>query len=127
MPASARRTSMAEADRTAGVVADGPVPAGLLDAFWRYEQALRDDDVTELDALFAPGPLTLRGDAAGLLVGHEAISAFRKGRGGAPARRVLAVHGRAAGEDAAFVVAVVQPASGGRGQQTQFWRRDEGG
>ncbi|WP_210508470.1 AtzH-like domain-containing protein [Naasia sp. SYSU D00057] len=118
---------MADVDRSAEVVGDGPLPTGLVEAFWRYEQALMDDDVAGLDALFAPGPLTLRGDAAGLLVGHDAISAFRKGRGGAPARRIAAVHVRSAGDDAAFVVAVLEPRTGGRGQQTQFWRRDDAG
>jgi Asp-tRNA(Asn)/Glu-tRNA(Gln) amidotransferase A subunit family amidase len=37
------------------------------------------------------------------------------------------VHVRTAGNDAAFVVAVLEPRTGGRGQQTQFWRRDAGG
>ncbi len=62
-------------------------PAGLMDAFWAYEHALGTDDLTALDRLFAPGPGTLRGDGAGLLVGHEQIAAFRGTRGGAPARR----------------------------------------
>src|SRR3954452_6302957 len=118
---------MAEVDRGAEVVADGTVPDGLLAAFWRYEQALMDDDVPELDALFAPGPFTLRGDALGLLVGHDAIAEFRRGRGGAPRRRIGAIHVREAGPDAAVVVAVLVPAAGGRGQQTQLWRRGADG
>lgn len=61
--------------------ADGEVPTGLLEAFWAYERALGTDDVAELDRLFAAGPHTLRGDAAGLLVGHEQIAAFRSSRG----------------------------------------------
>ncbi|WP_375406343.1 AtzH-like domain-containing protein, partial [uncultured Amnibacterium sp.] len=36
-----------------------------MEAFWRYEQALMADDVPALDALFADGPWTLRGDAGG--------------------------------------------------------------
>ena len=60
----------------AHVVGD-PAPEGLLEAFWRYERALMADDVPELDALFAAGDLTLRADAAGVLVGHDAIAAYR--------------------------------------------------
>jgi Asp-tRNA(Asn)/Glu-tRNA(Gln) amidotransferase A subunit family amidase len=107
----------------APVSADGEVPPGLLEAFWRYEHALMSDDVPVLDALFADGPWTLRGDAAGLLVGHDAIAAFRKGRGGAPKRRIAAVHVRVLDADTAAVVAVLAPVAGGRGQQTQVWRR----
>lgn len=57
-------------------------------AFWRYERALMSDDVAELDRCFLPGPATLRADAAAVLVGSDAIAAFRAGRGGAPARIV---------------------------------------
>jgi Asp-tRNA(Asn)/Glu-tRNA(Gln) amidotransferase A subunit family amidase len=115
-----------EVDDTAPVSADGELP-GLLDAFWRYERALMADDVPLLDALFAPGPGTMRGDANGLLVGHDAIAAFRRGRGGAPKRRIAAVHVRVLGEDAAAVVAELAPVAGGRGQQTQVWRRGPSG
>jgi amidase len=118
---------MADVPRTAAVIADAELPEGLLEAFWRYEQALMDDDVAALDALFEPGPHTLRGDALGLLVGHDAISAFRKGRGGAPRRRIDTVHVRPASADAALVIAVLLPDHGGRGQQTQLWRRSAGG
>ncbi|MFH5821139.1 AtzH-like domain-containing protein [Georgenia sp. AZ-5] len=105
-------------------VPDGEaVPAGLLEHFWRYERALMADDLAELDRLFRPGPWTMRGDGAGLLVGHERIGRFRGGRGGAPTRRVLAVHVRLAGPDHALVVAETAPSRGGRGQQTQLWRR----
>lgn len=115
-------------------------PAGLVDAVLAYEAALMADDVAALDAFFAPGPDTLRGDPAGLLVGHDAIAAFRRGRGGAPKRRILrlelrpipseaAADSAAAAADAAdaLVVAVVEPATGGRGQQTQLWHRDTAG
>ena len=111
----------------AAVSADGPLPEGLLDAFWTYETALMADDVPTLDALFADGPATLRGDASGLLVGHDAIAAFRRGRGGAPKRRIAAVHVRVLEGDTAAVVAVLAPLSGGRGQQTQVWRRGPAG
>lgn len=103
------------------------LPDGLLAAFWEYERALMANDLPALDALFAPGPDTLRGDAGGVLLGHDAISAFRKGRGGSPQRTILAVHVRPLGKDTALVVAVTAPLSGGRGQQTQLWQRDAAG
>jgi amidase len=118
---------MSEVDTAAPVSADAPPPAGLLDAFWRYEAALMADDVPTLDALFADGPWTLRGDAAGLLVGHDAIAAFRRGRGGAPTRRIAAVHVRVLGPETAAIVAELVPRTGGRGQQTQVWRLGEDG
>ena len=98
----------------------------LLDAFWRYESALMANDLETLDRLFAPGPDTLRGDAAGILRGHDAISAFRKGRGGAPKREIVSVDVREIDADAAMVVAITAPITGGRGQQTQLWRRIDG-
>lgn len=98
----------------------------LLAAFWDYERALMANDLAALDRLFAPGPATLRGDAAGILVGHDTISAFREGRGGAPARTIVHVEVRELADDAALVVAVTAPATGGRGQQTQLWRRANG-
>ena len=116
-----------EVDTSAPVSADTELPDGLLEAFWRYERALMADDVPVLDALFADGPTTLRGDAAGLLVGHDAIAAFRRGRGGAPKRRIAAVHVRVLDHDTAAVVAVLAPVTGGRGQQTQVWRRSDAG
>ncbi|MFT4009597.1 MAG: DUF3225 domain-containing protein [Nocardioidaceae bacterium] len=99
----------------------------LMEAFWAYERALMADDVATLDRLFAPGPNTMRGDAAGLLVGHDRISAFRGVRGGAPARRVVEVRVETAGPDHALVVAVTELARGGRGLQTQLWGRTAAG
>jgi len=90
-------------------------PAGLLEAFRAYERALGTDDLDALDRLFAPGPETLRGDATGLLVGHERIAAFRGARGGAPARRLVEVHVRTVDDDHALVVAVTELLRGGRG------------
>jgi amidase len=98
-------------------------PDGLLDAFRAYEAALMANDLEALDRLFAPGDATLRGDAGGILVGHDAISGFRRGRGGAPARTLVELHVRPVSADAAMVVAVTAPLTGGRGQQTQLWRR----
>ncbi len=94
-----------------------------MDAFWSYERALMSNDLDALDRLFAPGPDTLRGDAAGLLVGHDRISAFRGSRGGAPERAVVETHVQTIDDDHALVVAITEPARGGRGQQTQLWER----
>jgi amidase len=112
---------------TAPEVSRAPVPAGLVEAFWEYERALMSDDVPTLDRLFAPGPATLRGDATGLLVGHDQISAFRSGRGGAPQRRVVQTHVQTVDDDHALVVAVTELERGGRGQQTQLWVRTPDG
>ncbi len=104
-----------------------PVPAGLVEAFWEYERALMSDDVPTLDRLFAAGPTTLRGDASGLLVGHDQISAFRSGRGGAPQRRIVQTHVQTVDDDHALVIAVTELERGGRGQQTQLWVRTADG
>jgi Asp-tRNA(Asn)/Glu-tRNA(Gln) amidotransferase A subunit family amidase len=94
-----------------------------MEAFWAYEQALGANDLPMLDRLFADDAGTLRGDAEGLLVGHERISAFRGGRGGAPARRIVETHVQVVDDDHALIVAVTELARGGRGQQTQLWAR----
>lgn len=99
---------------------------GLVEAFRAYERALMTNDLDALDRLFAPGDQTLRGDAAGLLVGHDAISAFRSGRGGAPARRIVQTHVQEIDDDHALVVAVTELLTGGRGQQTQLWAHRDG-
>lgn len=101
-----------------------PVPPGLLDAFWAYEHALMTNDLAVLDRLFAPGPTTLRTDAAGMLVGHDQISAFRGTRGGAPQRRVVELQVQVVDDAHALIMAITELAKGGRGQQTQLWRRD---
>jgi len=104
-----------------------PTPPGLLEAFRAYEQALMSNDIEALDRLFAPGPATLRGDADGLLVGHDAIRDFRGGRGGAPRRTIVQTHVQVVDDDHALVVAVTELARGGRGLQTQLWARNEVG
>ncbi len=93
----------------------------------RYEAALAADDLAELDALFAPGEDTLRADAAGVLVSHAAISDYRRGRGGAPARTVVALHVVAHTPDLATAVAETRRPDGTRGLQTQVWERGPAG
>lgn len=104
-----------------------PVPDGLVEAFWAYERALMADDVETLDRLFARASTTLRGDAAGLLVGHDQISAFRRSHGPAPRRRIVQTHVQVTDPDHALVVAVTELERGGRGQQTQLWARGADG
>lgn len=115
---------MSDLDVAAWRAANPNAPAGLLEAFAAYEAALGADDLAAMDALFVDSPGTLRGDAGGLLVGHAAIHDFRAVRRGAPARRLVEVRVLPLAADAATVVAVTAPATGGRGLQTQVWRRD---
>jgi Asp-tRNA(Asn)/Glu-tRNA(Gln) amidotransferase A subunit family amidase len=103
--------------------ADGDVPEGLLEAFDAYEAALASNDRDALADAFEDSPGSLRADANGLLVGHEAITAFRGRRSSAPSRAVVQRHVRILDERAAVVVSVNAPASGGRGVLTQLWRR----
>ena len=98
----------------------------LLRALRGYEVALMTNDLDALDRYFAPGPATLRGDPAALLMGHDRISAFRGLRGGVPPRTLTEVHLRViAGSNplSVLVVSVSVPAKGGAGLQTQLWTR----
>lgn len=108
------------------VVGADAVPADLLAAFERYEAAILANDLDVLDDAFAPGPDTLRGDGSGLLVGHEAISAFRGVRGGVPTRRIERIEYRELGEDSALLVSISRYVGGGTGLQTQIWQRADG-
>jgi Asp-tRNA(Asn)/Glu-tRNA(Gln) amidotransferase A subunit family amidase len=99
-------------------------PEGLLDALDAYEAALAANDLDALDAAFVDAPGTMRGDDRGLLVGHDAISAFRGARGGVLARSLTRVEVRPLTEGLALVVSVSAFAAGGQGLQTQLWRRD---
>ena len=109
--------------------AGGPraaLPAGLRDAFEAYERAIVRNDLDALDAAFAPGDATMRGDAAGLLVGHDTISAFRGVRGGVADRTIERIEYRALAADVALLVSVSRYDGGGTGLQTQVWERSDG-
>ena len=93
----------------------------------RYEAALMADDLATLDALFCPGPTTIRADATGVLVSHVQISAFRRGRGGAPARTVTALHVVRHAPGVATALAETLRPDGTRGLQTQVWEKDADG
>ena len=112
---------------TVPTTVEGTVPDGLVAAFDAYERALAAGDQAALAAAFEPTATVLRADAGGLLVGHEAITAFRGRRGSAPLRRVLELHVRVVDVDTAVIVSVNAPTSGGRGVVTQLWRRSADG
>ena len=102
------------------------VPADLRQAFDAYERAIIANDLDALDAAFAPGAETMRGDAAGLLVGHDAISAFRGVRGGVPPRTIERIEYRELAPDVALLVSISRYVGGGTGLQTQVWERVDG-
>lgn len=56
------------------------IVAEVTEAFMRYEKALGSNDLDTIDALFWNSPLTLRYGPNGTLLGHAAISAFRRAR-----------------------------------------------
>jgi hypothetical protein len=56
------------------------VVAEVTRAFMAYERALSTNDLETIDSLFWKSPHTLRYGPNGTLVGHEAISAFRRAR-----------------------------------------------
>jgi Asp-tRNA(Asn)/Glu-tRNA(Gln) amidotransferase A subunit family amidase len=93
----------------------------------RYEAALMANDLAGLDALFCPGPTTIRADATGVLVSHERISAFRRGRGGAPARTVTALHVVRHAPGVATALAETLRPDGTRGLQSQVWEKGPDG
>jgi amidase len=121
-PEEARVASTTQPTTIEGATPDTR-PAGLLEAFDAYERALAADDQAALAAAFEATATVMRADAGGLLVGHEAITAFRGRRGSGPVRRVVEVHVRVLGDDTALIVSVNAPAGGGRGVVTQLWRR----
>ncbi|WP_246071699.1 AtzH-like domain-containing protein [Miniimonas arenae] len=98
-------------------------PAGLREAFEAYERALAADDTAALAEAFEPGEATMRGDGAGLLVGADEIARFRTARGGVASRRIGRVELRPITPDVVLVVSVSHFDAGGRGLQTQLWRR----
>ncbi|MFT4051043.1 MAG: DUF3225 domain-containing protein [Microbacterium sp.] len=101
---------------------DVTIPDDLRLAFEAYERAILANDLEALDAAFAPGDKTMRGDAAGLLVGHDAISAFRGVRGGVAPRTIERIEYRPLADGIALLVSISRYAGGGTGLQTQVWQ-----
>ncbi|WP_126968200.1 oxalurate catabolism protein HpxZ [Xanthomonas arboricola] len=100
------------------------VIAQVTAAFHAYEQALMDDDIAAMDALFHPAPSTVRYGVGEVLYGIEAIRAFRIGRGGSPQRRHVHVQVHGFGHDFATThVEFIRDGSSARGRQSQSWVR----
>ena len=101
-------------------------PPELLAAFEAYERAILANDLEALDAAFAPRPTSMRADAAGLLVGHDAISDFRGLRGGVPPREIVRLETRILAPGIVLLVSVSCYHDGGQGVQTQIWEQLDG-
>ena len=103
------------------VAGGGDLPLALVQALLAYEHALMADDVEALADFFEPGADTVRADAGGILVGHDAITSFRAGRGGVGERTVVHLRLIPTGEDW-LAISVNGPARGGKGVVSQLWR-----
>lgn len=106
---------------------DAPLPPGVIDAFWRYDDALLANDTAALDALFMSSEFTLRADANSILDGHAAISDFRAARPDRPTRRVTRLWTRVLSDDLVYTTAEVRSPTGAAGLQTQLWRHTSQG
>ncbi|KPH86453.1 hypothetical protein GLUCOINTEAF2_0202761 [Komagataeibacter intermedius AF2] len=95
----------------------------------RYEKALGENNLQELDALFYHGPETVRYGVGETLYGFDEIAAFRRNRtGGSPPRDVLRRHITAIGTDAGTVDLEFRRHGGERiGRQSQTWIRTPDG
>ncbi|MQR99063.1 oxalurate catabolism protein HpxZ [Gluconobacter aidae] len=91
----------------------------------RYERALGENDLRELDRLFYDGPETVRYGVGENLYGFEEIKAFRSNRtGGSPPREVLRRVITVIGRDAATVDLEFRRIGAERiGRQSQTWFR----
>jgi hypothetical protein len=100
--------------------------AALTAAFERYETALMTNDVATLDALFAPGPHTIRYGIAENLYGADEILAFRQARSPLGlarrlSRTVITTYGEDFGTASTLFHRDTAPARTGR--QMQSWVR----
>ncbi|MBF0859915.1 oxalurate catabolism protein HpxZ [Gluconobacter sp. LMG 31484] len=95
----------------------------------RYEKALGDNALLELDALFYNGAETVRYGVGENLYGFDEIQAFRRNRtGGSPPREVLRRLVTAIGKDVATVDLEFQRIGSDRiGRQSQTWFRSPEG
>jgi len=91
----------------------------------RYERALADNDLPELDALFHDGPEVVRYGATECLYGADEIAAFRRTRtGGAPPRTNIKRTVVTMGDDTGCVNIEFRRLADGRlGRQSQTWWR----
>ena len=95
----------------------------------RYEAALIENDLNVLDALFWRDGRTIRFGPNGTLIGHAAISSFRRGRPFKPLKRiVLTQHITTFGRNFAISNQVTRDVdTGGIVRQSQTWVRTEHG
>ena len=97
----------------------------VTNSFERYEQALSNNDLDTIDSLFRDSPLTLRYGPNGTLLGHSAISSFRRARNIKGVERTLKnTFITTFGRD--FAVANTEsdrPDSDVTGRQSQTWVR----
>lgn len=107
------------------LINDPAVLAEVEAAFAAYEQALMDNDLDALDALFWQSPLTVRIGPGQNLYGIEAIQGFRQNRvGGSPPRALLKVVITTFGRDFATANAEFQrEGTTMPGRQSQTWAR----
>jgi hypothetical protein len=107
------------------LINDPEVLAEVEAAFATYEQALMDNDLDMLDALFWHSALTVRIGPGQNLYGIDAIQAFRQNRvGGSPPRELLKVVITTFGRDFATANAEFQRVGApAPGRQSQTWAR----
>lgn len=107
------------------LINDPMIVAEVEQAFATYENALMDNDLDALDALFWHSPFTVRIGPGQNLYGIEEIQAFRTNRvGGSPQRSLLKVIITTFGKDFATAHAEFQRAGTPvPGRQSQSWAR----
>jgi hypothetical protein len=101
------------------------VVAEVTASFESYEQALSTNDLDTIDGLFRDSPLTLRYGPDGTLLGHAAISAFRRARNIKGVERtlkntIITTYGR---DLAVANTESDRPGSDVTGRQSQTWVR----
>jgi hypothetical protein len=101
--------------------------AELTTLAWQYEQALVNNDVPTLDALFWDAPEVTRFGATENLYGADEIRAFRRARPAVNlAREVQSFHVTTFGDDTGVVLIEFRRTVEGvirYGRQSQTWRR----
>lgn len=107
------------------LINDPEVLAEVEAAFAAYEQALMNNDLDALDALFWESELVVRIGPGQNLYGFDAIREFRAARpGGSPQRSLLKVVITTFGQDFATANAEFQRAGAAApGRQSQTWVR----
>jgi len=101
------------------------IVAEVTAAFMKYEAALSINDLDAIDKLFCDNPFTLRYGPNGTLLGHAAISAFRRARNIKGVERtlqntVITTYGRDIG---IANTESTRPGTKAIGRQSQTWVR----